>query len=77
MMMMMLMISPFGQCDCGRPPRGMSCIHLNQITIAVGTHQRGFLAIHFVQGQVVPVDQFVKVLRNTHPMVLRITILVC
>jgi hypothetical protein len=38
-----------GQCSCWRPLRGMRCIHINQIThIKLGTHQRGFLAIHFV-----------------------------
>jgi len=42
----------------------MRCIH-NQITTAVGTHHRGFLATHFVYGQLVPVDRFLKVLRNT------------
>jgi hypothetical protein len=35
---------------------------VNQITTAVGTHHRGFLAIHFVYGQVVPVHHFFKVL---------------
>jgi hypothetical protein len=37
---------------------------VNHFTIAVGTHHRGFLVIHFVQGQVVLVDKFLKVLRN-------------
>jgi hypothetical protein len=65
MMRIMMIISPFGQCGCGRPLRGMRCIHINQITTAVGTHHRGSLAIQFVKGQVVPVDQFLRVLRNT------------
>jgi hypothetical protein len=40
MMMMTMIISPFGQFGCGRPLRGMV---VNQfITTAVGTHHRGF-----------------------------------
>ena len=31
MMRIMMIISPFGQCGCGRPLRGMRCIHINQI----------------------------------------------
>jgi hypothetical protein len=63
MMMMMMIISPLvWPMGCGRPVRG---VVVNQITAGVGTRHGGFLAIHFVEGQAVPVDQFLKLLRNT------------
>jgi hypothetical protein len=42
-----MIISPFGQCGCRRPLRGMRCIYINQITTAVDTIEAFWQSISF------------------------------
>jgi hypothetical protein len=61
MLMLLMIISPFGHSGGGRPLRGMRCIDINQITTAVAP----FIEVKFkVKWYFLPVDQFLKVLRN-------------